>query len=203
MNKISFVLLILIGILGCQGSETVKDDSNQTEIKKEEETKVSKEMTVAVMNTNMGKIEIELFADKTPKTVENFVGLAEKGYYNGIIFHRVISDFMIQGGDPTGTGRGGNSLWGTPFADEIVPSLKHEEPGVLSMANAGPNTNGSQFFITVVPTPWLDGKHTVFGKVINGMNVVYDIAKVKTAAGDKPVNDVLMETVTIEKRTVQ
>jgi cyclophilin family peptidyl-prolyl cis-trans isomerase len=203
MIKISFVLLILIGILGCQGSETVKDDSNQTEIKKEEETKVSKEMTVAVMNTNMGKIEIELFADKTPKTVENFVGLAEKGYYNGIIFHRVISDFMIQGGDPTGTGRGGNSLWGTPFADEIVPSLKHEEPGVLSMANAGPNTNGSQFFITVVPTPWLDGKHTVFGKVINGMNVVYDIAKVKTAAGDKPVNDVLMETVTIEKRTVQ
>ena len=203
MIKISFVLLILIGILGCQGSETVKDDSNQTEIKKEEETKVSKEMTVAVMNTNMGKIEIELFADKTPKTVENFVGLAEKGYYNGIIFHRVISDFMIQGGDPTSTGRGGNSLWGTPFADEIVPSLKHEEPGVLSMANAGPNTNGSQFFITVVPTPWLDGKHTVFGKVINGMNVVYDIAKVKTAAGDKPVNDVLMETVTIEKRTVQ
>jgi cyclophilin family peptidyl-prolyl cis-trans isomerase len=151
----------------------------------------------------MGTIEIELFADQTPKTVENFVGLAEKGYYNGIIFHRVIADFMIQGGDPTGTGRGGNSLWGAPFADEIVPSLKHEEPGALSMANAGPNTNGSQFFITVVPTPWLDGKHTVFGKVINGMNIVYDISKVKTAAGDKPVNDVIMETVTIEKRTDQ
>jgi cyclophilin family peptidyl-prolyl cis-trans isomerase len=203
MIKISFMFLIVIGILGCQGSETVKDDSNQTEIKKEEETEVSKEMTVAVLNTNMGKIEIELFEDKTPKTVENFVGLAEKGYYNGIIFHRVIADFMIQGGDPTGTGRGGNSLWGAPFADEIVPSLKHEEPGVLSMANAGPNTNGSQFFITVVPTPWLDGKHTVFGKVINGMNVVYDIGKVKTAAGDKPISDVVMETVTIEKRTVQ
>jgi cyclophilin family peptidyl-prolyl cis-trans isomerase len=203
MIKISFMFLIVIGILGCQGSETVKDDSNQTEINKEEESKVSKEMTVAVINTNMGKIEIELFEDKTPKTVENFVGLAEKGYYNGIIFHRVIADFMIQGGDPTGTGRGGNSLWGAPFADEIVPSLKHEEPGVLSMANAGPNTNGSQFFITVVPTPWLDGKHTVFGKVINGMNVVYDIGKVKTAAGDKPISDVVMETVTIEKRTVQ
>jgi cyclophilin family peptidyl-prolyl cis-trans isomerase len=203
MIKISLMLLILIGILGCQGSETVKDDSNQTETKKEEETKVSEEMTVAVINTNMGTIEIELFADQTPKTVENFVGLAEKGYYNGIIFHRVIADFMIQGGDPTGTGRGGNSLWGAPFADEIVPSLKHEEPGALSMANAGPNTNGSQFFITVVPTPWLDGKHTVFGKVINGMNIVYDISKVKTAAGDKPVNDVIMETVTIEKRTDQ
>ena len=199
MIKISFVILMLIGILGCQGSETVKDESNQTE-KKEEERKVSKEMTVAVINTNLGTIEIELFADQTPKTVENFVGLAEKGYYNGIIFHRVIADFMIQGGDPTGTGRGGNSLWGAPFADEIVPSLKHDEPGVLSMANSGPNTNGSQFFITVVPTPWLDGKHTVFGKVINGMNVVYDISKVKTAAGDKPVDDVVMETVAIEKR---
>jgi len=203
MIKFSFIMLILIGILGCQGSETVKDDSNQNEIKKEEEIKVSKEMTVAVINTNMGTIEIELFADQTPKTIENFVGLAEKGYYNGVIFHRVIADFMIQGGDPTGTGRGGNSLWGTPFADEIVPSLKHEEPGILSMANAGPNTNGSQFFITVVPTPWLDGKHTIFGKVISGMNVVYDISKVKTAAGDKPVNDVIMEKVTIEKRTSQ
>jgi len=202
MIKISLVMLMLIGVLGCQGSETVKDESNQTE-KKEEEIKMSKEMTVAVINTNMGTIEIELFAGQTPKTVENFVGLAEKGYYNGIIFHRVIADFMIQGGDPTGTGRGGNSLWGAPFADEIVPSLKHEEPGILSMANAGPNTNGSQFFITVVPTPWLDGKHTVFGKVINGMNVVYDISKVKTASGDKPVNDVVMESVKIEKRTVQ
>jgi cyclophilin family peptidyl-prolyl cis-trans isomerase len=199
MIKISFVMLILIGILGCQGSETVKDESNQTE-KTEEEIKVSKEMTVAVINTSMGTIEIELFADQTPKTVENFVGLAEKDYYNGIIFHRVIADFMVQGGDPTGTGRGGNSLWGAPFADEIVPSLKHDEPGVLSMANSGTNTNGSQFFITVVPTPWLDGKHTVFGKVINGMNVVYDISKVKTASGDKPVDDVVMETVAIEKR---
>ncbi|MBT8378360.1 MAG: peptidylprolyl isomerase [Ignavibacteria bacterium] len=202
MIKISFVLLFFIGVLGCQGSETVKDESNQTD-NKEEEIKVSKEMTVAVVNTNMGEIEIELYAEQTPKTVENFVGLAEKGYYDGIIFHRVIADFMIQGGDPTGTGRGGNSLWGAPFADEIVPSLKHEEAGILSMANAGPNTNGSQFFITVVPTPWLDGKHTVFGKVLNGMNVVYDIAKVKTAAGDKPVNDVVMEKVTVEKRTTQ
>ena len=142
MMKISFVILMLIGILGCQGSETVKDESNQTE-KTEEEIKVRKEMTVAVINTNMGTMEIELFADQTPKTVENFVGLAEKGYYNGIIFHRVIADFMIQGGDPTGTGRGGNSFWGAPFADEIVPSLKHEEPGILSMANSGPNTNGN------------------------------------------------------------
>ena len=148
----------------------------------------------------MGTIEVELFADQTPKTVENFVGLAEKGYYNGIIFHRVIKDFMLQAGDPTGTGRGGASFWGGKFEDEFVSDLKHDTPGMLSMANAGPNTNGSQFFITLVPTPWLDGKHTVFGKVINGMDVVYAIGKVKTAAGDKPVDEVVMEEVIIEKR---
>ena len=156
--------------------------------------------TVAIIKTNMGTIEIELFAEQTPKTVENFVGLSEKGYYNGVIFHRVIKNFMIQGGDPTGTGRGGASFWGGKFEDEFVSDLKHDTPGMLSMANAGPNTNGSQFFITLVATPWLDGKHTVFGKVINGMDVVNEIGKVKTGAGDKPVNDVVMEEVTIEKR---
>jgi peptidyl-prolyl cis-trans isomerase-like 1 len=161
----------------------------------------SAEMTVAVVKTNMGTIEIELFAKETPKTVENFVGLANKDYYNGVIFHRVIDNFMIQGGDPTGTGRGGDSFWGGKFADEIVPALKHDVPGVLSMANAGPNTNGSQFFITLVATPWLDGKHTVFGKVIAGMDVVSAIGKVATSKpGDKPLQDVVMETVTIEKR---
>ena len=162
---------------------------------------MSDSTTVAIIKTNMGTIEIELFADQTPKTVENFVGLSEKGYYNGIIFHRVIKNFMIQSGDPTGTGRGGASFWGGKFEDEFVSDLKHDVPGILSMANAGPNTNGSQFFITLVATSWLDGKHTVFGKVINGMDVVNEIGKVKTAAGDKPVNDVVMEKVTIEKRT--
>ena len=161
---------------------------------------MSDSTTVAIIKTNMGTIEIELFADQTPKTVENFVGLAEKGYYKGVIFHRVIKDFMLQAGDPTGTGRGGASFWGGKFEDEFVSDLKHDTPGILSMANAGPNTNGSQFFITLVATPWLDGKHTVFGKVINGMDVVNEIGKVKTGAGDKPVNDVVMEEVTIEKR---
>jgi cyclophilin family peptidyl-prolyl cis-trans isomerase len=155
---------------------------------------------VAIIKTNMGTIEIELFADQTPKTVENFVGLAEKGYYNGVIFHRVIKNFMIQGGDPTGTGRGGASFWGGKFEDEFVSDLKHDSPGILSMANAGPNTNGSQFFITLVATPWLDGKHTVFGKIIDGMDVVKAIGEVKTAAGDKPINAIVMEDVTIEKR---
>ncbi|MCX7612075.1 MAG: peptidylprolyl isomerase [Ignavibacterium sp.] len=161
---------------------------------------MNEKQTVAIIQTNMGIIELELFADKTPKTVENFVGLAKKGYYNGVIFHRVIDKFMIQGGDPTGTGRGGESLWGGKFEDEIVPELKHDSEGILSMANAGPNTNGSQFFITLVPTPWLDGKHTVFGKVIKGMDVVRAIGKVQTNQMDRPLKDVVMEKVTIEYR---
>jgi len=167
----------------------------------QDKTAMKETKTVAVIKTNMGTIEIELFEKQTPRTVGNFVGLANKGYYNGIIFHRVISNFMIQGGDPTGNGTGGQSFYGKKFEDEIVPSLKHDVPGILSMANSGPNTNGSQFFITLVPTSWLDGKHTVFGKVIAGMDVVQAIGKVQTSKpGDKPLKDVMMEKVTIEKR---
>lgn len=170
---------------------------------KKEPKKMTDSITVAIIKTNMGTIELELFDKETPKTVENFVGLANKGYYNGVIFHRVIDNFMIQGGDPTGTGRGGESLWGKRFNDEIVPSLKHSGPGILSMANAGPNTNGSQFFITLVATPWLDGKHTVFGKVISGMDVVKAIGKVPKNQMDRPLKDVVMESVTIEKRATK
>jgi cyclophilin family peptidyl-prolyl cis-trans isomerase len=196
MKQTMIVLMIVFSVLACQGQDTGQVKSKETQTKEE-----STEMTVAVVKTNMGTIEIELFAKETPKTVENFVGLANKEYYNGVIFHRVIDNFMIQGGDPTGTGRGGDSFWGGKFADEIVPALKHDVPGILSMANAGPNTNGSQFFITLVATPWLDGKHTVFGKVIAGMDVVSAIGKVATSKpGDKPLKDVVMETVTIEKR---
>ncbi len=126
----------------------------------------------ARMETDKGAMVIELFADKAPLTVNNFVFLAREGYYDGVIFHRVIDNFMAQGGDPTGTGRGGP---GYKFADEFHPSLKHDKRGVLSMANAGPGTNGSQFFITHVPTPWLDGKHTVFGQVISGLDVLMSI----------------------------
>jgi cyclophilin family peptidyl-prolyl cis-trans isomerase len=196
MKQLIIGLIISLGTFACNAQEKDKVETKETQTKEE-----SKEMTVAVIKTNMGTIEIELFAKETPKTVENFVGLANKGYYNGVIFHRVIDNFMIQGGDPTGTGRGGDSFWGGKFADEIVPALKHDQPGILSMANAGPNTNGSQFFITLVATPWLDGKHTVFGKVIAGMDVVSAIGKVATSKpGDKPLQDVVMETVTIEKR---
>ena len=181
---------------------------------------------VAVMKTNMGEIKIKLFPNEAPKTVENFTTHAKNGYYNGLIFHRVIKDFMIQGGDPTGTGMGGESIWGRSFEDEFTPEI-HNLRGALSMANAGPNTNGSQFFIvqaSTVPehllsqmaempeafpeevveeyenlggTPWLDFRHTVFGQVFEGMDVVDAIANVKTAGADKPVNDVVIETVEI------
>jgi len=126
----------------------------------------------ARMDTDKGTMVIELYADKTPKTVNNFVFLAREGFYDGITFHRVIKDFMAQGGDPTGRGTGGP---GYKFADEFHPGLKHDKPGRLSMANAGPNTNGSQFFITHVPTPWLDNKHTIFGQVVEGMDVLMSI----------------------------
>lgn len=196
MKQLMIVYLIVFGVLACKGQDNDQVKSQETQTIKE-----SKEMTVAVIKTNMGTIEIELFTDQTPKTVENFVAHSDSGYYNGIIFHRVIENFMIQGGDPTGTGRGGESIWGKPFADEIVPSLTFDKPGILAMANAGPNTNGSQFFITVAATSWLDGKHTIFGKVIQGMDVVYTISKVPTSKpGDKPLKDVVMESVTIENR---
>ena len=126
----------------------------------------------ARMETDKGTMVIELFADKTPKTVNNFVFLSREGFYDGIIFHRVIKDFMAQGGDPTGTGTGGP---GYKFGDEFHSSLKHDKPGRLSMANAGPGTNGSQFFITHVSTPWLDNKHTIFGQVVEGMDVLMSI----------------------------
>lgn len=132
----------------------------------------TKKQYSATIHTDKGDIVVELFADKTPRTVNNFVFLAKEGFYDGTIFHRVISDFMAQGGDPTGTGSGGP---GYRFADEFHPSLRHDKPGILSMANAGPGTNGSQFFITHIPTPWLDNKHSVFGKVTSGMDVLLSI----------------------------
>lgn len=184
---------------------------------------------VAVMHTNMGDIEIKLFPEKAPKTVENFTTHAKNGYYNGIVFHRVIKDFMIQGGDPTATGMGGESIWGHSFEDEFTPEL-HNLRGALCMANAGPNTNGSQFFIvqaSEVPanmldqmrdladrgfpeeiteayaamggTPWLDFRHTVFGQVVNGMDTVDAIANVEVATADKPVNDVVINNIEIKE----
>ena len=145
--------------------------------------------------TNQGSFKVELQEDKAPATTANFVTLAEKGYYDGVIFHRVIPNFMIQGGDPTGTGRGGP---GYTITDEFGAGLGHDAEGVLSMANAGPDTGGSQFFITLAPTPWLDRKHAVFGKVSEGLEVVRAIGQVKTAGGNRPIEDVVMEEVKVE-----
>lgn len=145
--------------------------------------------TIVVLKTNQGEITLKLLPLVAPKAVENFVTHVKNGYYDGIAFHRVIKDFMIQGGDPTETGMGGKSIWGHPFADEFNPNYTFDSPGMLAMANSGPNTNGSQFFITTVPTPWLNNKHTIFGYVIKGFNVVERISKVKVNAENRPYND--------------
>ncbi|KAI8920995.1 peptidylprolyl isomerase [Powellomyces hirtus] len=145
-----------------------------------------------VLETTAGAITIELYWNHAPRTCENFYQLAKRGYYNNVKFHRIIPDFMIQGGDPTGTGRGGTSIYGEKFPDEIHPELKHTGAGILSMANSGPNTNGSQFFITLAPTPWLDGKHTIFGRVSAGMTVVKRIGLVPTDAADRPKDDIVI-----------
>ena len=169
------------------------------------------ETLTATLSTTQGTVTVRLFPDHAPKTVRNFVELAEGGrewtdprtgavtkekLYDGTIFHRVISGFMIQGGDPLGTGTGGP---GYQFGNEIHPDLRFDKPYLLAMANAGPGTNGSQFFITVGPTPWLNGKHTIFGEVIGGADVVDEISRVRTARGDRPVTDVVLQSVTIER----
>lgn len=144
---------------------------------------------VVIFETTQGNIEIKLFPDIAPKTCQNFLGLVAKGYYDGIIFHRVIKGFMIQGGDPTGTGMGGESIFGKPFEDEVRADVVFNKPGILAMANAGPGTNGSQFFITVAATPWLNMRHTIFGEVVSGYDIVQKIENVPTRSGDKPAQD--------------
>jgi peptidylprolyl isomerase len=140
-----------------------------------------------VLETNAGDIELELFPKAAPKAVENFIGLVKKGYYDGVTFHRVIKGFMIQGGDPTGTGRGGESIWHKEFENEYAPNLTFDRPYLLAMANRGPNTNGSQFFITVAPAPWLNGGYTIFGKVVAGHGTVDAINAVSTDRLDRPL----------------
>ncbi len=166
MKKIIFVLLIKLSSLLFAADKTV------------------------VFETNKGDIVFKLFSEIAPKTVENFIGLTKKGYYNGVVFHRVIKDFMIQGGDPTGTGHGGESLWGGRFEDEFAPGVVFDRSGLLAMANAGPNTNGSQFFITTKPTPWLNGRHTIFGEVIDGFDVVDTIQNVQVNGRNRPLYEI-------------
>ncbi|WP_430483038.1 peptidylprolyl isomerase [Rossellomorea marisflavi] len=238
MKKWFLVLLVgLALVLAACGQDNDKSSESKKETKKEQSSdanitypQLTKEVTgnekLVEMKTSMGTIKIKLFPDQAPKAVENFVTHSEKGYYDGLKFHRVINDFMIQGGDPEGTGMGGESIWGKPFEDEFSPELFNLR-GALSMANSGPDTNGSQFFIVqnkaVDPdveeqmksagfpkeviesymknggTPWLDQKHTVFGQVIEGMDVVDDIAAVEVGDQDAPKKDVIIESIKVVK----
>lgn len=163
----------------------------------------SNEKLVATIDTDFGNIEIELFPNEVPITVKNFIGLALEGYYDGLSFHRVIRGFMIQTGDSIGTGSGGKSIYGHPFEDEFTRSLRHDSPGIVSMANKGPNTNTSQFFITVAPVPDLDGRHAIFGKVIDGLETVNKISMQPTDTNDAPITKIIMKNVKIEKRIFQ
>ncbi len=213
MKKIVLVITILIlsfALASCSNKSTsngassdAKGKGGAADVKKE---------THAILETSLGKIEVKLFADKAPKTVKNFIGLAtgdqewvdpkslQKQYkplYDGTIFHRVIPGFMIQGGDPKGNGTGGP---GYRFEDEFEAGLLFDRPGLLAMANAGPNTNGSQFFITEIPTPHLNNRHTIFGEVVKGMEIVHKIANVPRDSRDKPKEDVVLKKVRIVKR---
>jgi len=242
MKKREWLLLISFFVLlaGCGTKESVEaekiektnEETQQTTTKTEGEiamySQLSKEVAsneaLVVMNTTMGAIKIKLFPEVAPKTVENFITHAENGYYDDIIFHRIIKDFMIQGGDPTGTGMGGESIYGKTFADEFSDKAFNLR-GALSMANAGPGTNGSQFFIVQASrvdsgmlkqlkdagypeeivsayeqnggTPWLDNKHTVFGQVIEGLEVIDEMASVQKGAGDKPLEDIKIESIDV------
>ncbi len=205
LNRLSAVMILALSAcvasVGTGGCSQETPDVKNAESAKAADAKPAAVKTagdVAVIETNMGTIKIKLFADVAPKAVENFVGLANKGYYKDVTFHRIIDNFMIQGGDPTGTGRGGESLSGKMFADEFSPKYRFDRKGLLAMANKGPNTNGSQFFITLAPTPHLNDRHTIFGEVIAGMDVVDKIGKVKTGQFDKPVEPVKMTKITFE-----
>ncbi|OPX26446.1 MAG: peptidylprolyl isomerase [Epsilonproteobacteria bacterium] len=182
MKKVLLFVLLAIFIVDCGG-------------------KTNKPQDIVVLQTTQGDIKIELLPQVAPKAVENFKALITKGYYDGIIFHRIIKNFMIQGGDPTGTGMGGKSIWSKPFADEFKSGVVFDKVGILAMANAGPNTNGSQFFITTAKTPWLDGKHTIFGYVTkDSFKVVKKLENIKTSKpGDRPIIEQKIIKATVQR----
>lgn len=182
MKKLLIILLLGLFLVGC----------GQSKIENNGETTMGN--TKVLLKTNMGDITVMLYDDKAPLTAGNFENLVKKGFYDGTIFHRVIDNFMIQGGDPTGTGMGDP---GYKIKDEFGVGLKHDKKGILSMANAGPNTGGSQFFITLVPTPWLDQKHAIFGEVVSGMDIVEKIGKTQVDKNDRPINKVIIEKAAI------
>ncbi len=197
MNKILLTALALLFVLftGCNAK-----DSNVTapEVKKAISSDTNKKETLVTIKTNQGDIVLKMFPKVAPLAVENFVTHAKEGYFDGLIFHRVIKDFMIQGGDPTGTGRGGESIWKKEFVNEYAPNVVFDRPFLLAMANHGPNTNGSQFFITTKATPFLNGGYTIFGEVVSGQDVVRKIEHTKTAKADRPVVEQKMLKVTVK-----
>lgn len=180
--KLHLIITFIISILILTSCNSTTGGSNMR-------TKIS-------IETNYGNMEAEIYDDLAPKTAENFKKLAEKGFYNGTIFHRVIKDFMVQGGDPTGTGMGDP---GYTIKDEFHPSLKHTKKGLLSMANSGPNTGGSQFFITLVATPWLDNKHAIFGELTKGIDVLEKIGRTETDRNDRPLKEVKINKMVVSK----
>ena len=196
---VSMLLVLLMQVLlvaGCSSSPSPSTPPAPAAPDSTPQQSINKKNSVAKFETSKGNFTVELFEDKAPITTKNFIDLVNKKFYDGLIFHRVIAGFMIQGGDPQGNGTGGP---GYKIPDEFNADLKHDAAGILSMANAGPNTGGSQFFITLAPTPHLDKKHAVFGKVIAGLDVVQTIGKVKTTTNDKPVEDVVVKKITIEQ----
>lgn len=190
-KRFIFLVTVFLLITGCNA----KEESNATQALStdsvnEVNSTQKEEATIVVLETNQGNIELKLFPKIAPLAVENFTTHVQEGYYNGLIFHRVIKDFMIQGGDPTGTGAGGESIWKKDFADEFAPNVVFDRPMLLAMANRGPTTNGSQFFITTKPTPWLNGRHTIFGEVVAGQEIVTKIENVKvTPRMAKPLEE--------------
>ncbi|MDP3582909.1 MAG: peptidylprolyl isomerase [Ignavibacteria bacterium] len=205
MNIYKLLSLVILAVVMASCGKQYSSVNVENEIKNgkkiEEVIKLKdREQLVATINTNHGTIEFELYPNEAPKAVTNFIGLSLQGFYNKLTFHRVLKNFMIQTGDPTATGSGGKSYFGSEFEDECPLELKHNSPGTVSMANRGPHTNTSQFFITTVATPWLDGKHTLFGKVIDGMDVVYEIGAVETDRMEKPVKPIIINSISIEKR---
>jgi peptidyl-prolyl cis-trans isomerase A (cyclophilin A) len=188
-------LVFMSGCFSSSATPPANDQNGQAPVAPESSGQLAAHNRIATFDTSQGVFKIQLFEDKAPLTTKNFVDLVNKGFYNGLIFHRVIDDFMIQGGDPQGNGTGGP---GYTIKDEFSSDLKFDAPGILAMANAGPDTGGSQFFITLAPTPWLNNHHAIFGKVVEGFNVVQAIGKVNKDSHDKPLKDVVIKKITVE-----
>jgi len=197
MKKIVLVLTVVLFVLGGCNSKEVKEHV-ETSTKTPTTVVAENNEIIVTLKTNQGDITLKMFPKVAPLAVENFTTHAKDGYYNGLIFHRVIKDFMIQGGDPTGTGRGGESIWKKEFVNEYASNVVFDRPFLLAMANHGPNTNGSQFFITTKATPFLNGGYTIFGEVISGKEVVRKIENTKTGAADRPVSKQIMEKVIVK-----